>query len=60
MVRLPELTAEELAEASVELAEVEAELSAARIQVQAVLDRLHAEVVTRYKNDLGDPALRMS
>lgn len=60
MVRLPELTSEELAEASVELAEVEAELSAARIQVQAVLDRLHAEVVTRYKNDLGDPALHTS
>jgi hypothetical protein len=60
MVRLPELTSEELAEASVELAEVEAELSAARMQVQAVLDRLHAEVVTRYKNDLGDPALRTS
>lgn len=43
-----------------ELAEVEAELSTARMQVQVVLDRLQAEVVTRYKNDLGDPALRTS
>jgi hypothetical protein len=60
MVRLPELTSEELAEASMELAEVEAELSTARMQVQAVLDRLQAEVVTRYKHDLGDPALRTS
>jgi hypothetical protein len=60
MARLPELTSEELAEASVELAEVEAELSAARMKVQAVLDRLQAEVVTRYKHDLGDPALHTS
>lgn len=57
MVRLPELTTEDLAEASVELAEVEAELSMTRIKVQAVLDRLQAEVVSRYKHDLGDPAL---
>lgn len=60
MVRLPELTTEDISEASVELAEVEAELSNARIRVQEVLDRLQAEVISRYKNDLGDPALRSS
>jgi uncharacterized protein (DUF433 family) len=58
MVRLPELTTEDITEASVELAEVESELSNARIRVQEVLDRLQAEVISRYKNDLGDPALR--
>ncbi len=58
MVRLPELTSEDIADASVELGEVESELSNARMKVQDVLDRLQAEVVNRYKNDLGDPALR--
>lgn len=60
MIRLSELTVSDLAEASDELAEVEAEVSAARLQVQEVLDRLQAAVVSRYKNDLGDPALRTS
>lgn len=60
MIRLSELTESDLAEASDELAEVEAEVSAARLQVQEVLDRLQAAVVSRYKNDLGDPALRTS
>lgn len=58
MIRLSELTAEELVEASVELAEVESEISAVRGQVQGILDQLQAAVVGRYKNDLGDPALR--
>jgi hypothetical protein len=57
MIRLAELTEQDLAEASEELAEVEAEISAFRLQVQTVLDRLQAAVITRYKNDLGDPAL---
>lgn len=60
MIRLPELTESDLVEASGELAEMEAEISAARQEVQAVLDRLQAEVISRYKHDLGDPALRSS
>lgn len=60
MIRLAELSESDLAEASDELAEVEAEISAARLQVQEVLDRLQAAVISRYKNDLGDPALRTS
>lgn len=58
MIRLSELTDEELVEASAELREVEAEISAVRQEVQVVLDQLQAAVVGRYKNDLGDPALR--
>ncbi|HUO46366.1 MAG TPA: aerial mycelium formation protein [Acidimicrobiia bacterium] len=60
MIRLPELSIEDLAEAAVELAEVENELSATRGKVQEILDHLQAEVVARYKHDLGDPALRPS
>jgi hypothetical protein len=60
MIRLPELNEGDLVEASEELAEVEAEISVARQEVQAVLDLLQAEVINRYKNDLGDPALRSS
>jgi hypothetical protein len=60
MIRLAELNNVELVEASEELGEVEAEISAVRQDVQAVLDQLQAAVVSRYKNDLGDPALRSS
>jgi hypothetical protein len=58
MMRLAELTGEELAQAALELADVESELSTTRSKVQGILDRLQGEVVSRYKNDLGDPALR--
>jgi len=58
MVRLGEMTDEELVEARDELASLESEISAMRLEVQAVLDRLQAEVVNRYKTELGDPALR--
>ncbi len=60
MIRLAELTEEELAEAATQLAEVETELSTTRSKVQSVLDMLQAEVVARYKHGLGDPALRSS
>ncbi|MGQ0848971.1 MAG: RsiG family protein [Actinomycetota bacterium] len=58
MIRLPELSESDLAEASTELAELEAEISALRQEVLDVVDRLQAEVISRYKNDLGHPALR--
>ncbi|MGH8926729.1 MAG: aerial mycelium formation protein [Acidimicrobiia bacterium] len=60
MIRLSEMTVEELVEAATELTEMEEEISAVRQEVQAVLDRLQSEVIARYKNDLGDPALRSS
>jgi hypothetical protein len=60
MVRLPELTEQDLADAAGELASLESELSSTRIEVQRILDRLQAEVVSRYKTDLGDHALRSS
>jgi hypothetical protein len=60
MIRLPELSEQDLVEASSELAELEGEISAVRQEVQAALDRLQAEVIARYKSDLGDPALRSS
>ena len=58
MFRMSEMTEEELGEAATELTETEEEISAVRHEVQAVLNRLQSEVVARYKNDLGDPALR--
>jgi len=58
MIRMSEMTEEELAEAATELTELERETSAIRQEVLGVLDRLQSEVVARYKNDLGDPALR--
>lgn len=60
MSRLGEMTEEELSEAASELAELESEISTVRQGVQAILDRVHAEVINRYKTDLGDPALRPS
>jgi hypothetical protein len=60
MMRLPELSEDDLVEASTELTEMEGEISAARQEVQAVLDRLQSEVIARYKSDLGDAALRSS
>ena len=60
MLRLGEMSEEELAEAAAELADLESEISTVRQHTQAILDRLQAEVINRYKNDLGDPALRPS
>lgn len=60
MVRLGEMSEEELIEAREELASLESEISALRLEVQAILDRLQAEVVNRYKTELGDPALHSS
>jgi hypothetical protein len=60
MVRLGEMSEDELIEAREELASLESEISALRLEVQGILDRLQAEVVSRYKTDLGDPALRPS
>jgi hypothetical protein len=53
MIRLSELDQADLAEAAEELADVEGEISAARLEVQQILDRLQAAVISRYKNDLG-------
>ncbi len=60
MIRMSEMTEEELSEAATELTELEAEMSGLRQEVQGVLDQLHSAVIARYKNDLGDPALRTS
>ena len=60
MIRLGEMSEEELIEAREELASLESEISALRLEVQAILDRLQAEVVTRYKTELGDAPLRQS
>jgi hypothetical protein len=60
MIRMSEMTEEELSEAAIELTELEAEISGLRQEVQGVLDRLQTAVIARYKNDLGDPALRPS
>ena len=58
MIRMSEMTEEELSEAAIELTELEAEMSGLRQEVLGVLDQLHSAVIARYKNDLGDPALR--
>jgi hypothetical protein len=60
MIRMSEMTEEELSEAASELTELEGEVSGLRQQVQGVLDELQRVVIARYKNDLGDPALRTS
>jgi len=60
MIRMSEMSEEELSEAATELTELEAEISGLRQEVQVVLDRLQTAVIARYKNDLGDPALRPS
>ena len=60
MIRMSEMTEDELSEAGTELTELEAEVSGLRQEVQSVLDRLQTAVIARYKNDLGDPALRPS
>ena len=60
MIRLGEMSEDELIEARDELASLESEISALRLEVQAILDRLQAEVVTRYKTELGDAPLRQS
>lgn len=57
IIRMSELTEEELSEASIELTELETEMSGLRQDVLAVLDQLQSAVVARYKNDLGDPAV---
>lgn len=57
MIRMSEMTEEELSEAATELTELEAEISGLRQEVQGVLDRLQTAVIARYKNDLGDTAL---
>ncbi len=58
MIRMSEMTEEELSEAAIELTELETEMSELRQEVHGVLDQLQSAVVARYKNDLGDPALR--
>lgn len=60
MIRLGEMSEDELIEARDELASLESEISALRLEVQLILDRLQAEVVTRYKTELGDAPLRQS
>jgi hypothetical protein len=60
MIRLGEMSEEELIEAREELASLESEISAFRLEVQAILDRLQAEVVNRYKTELGDVPLPLS
>ena len=60
MIRMAEMTDEELSEAATALTELEAEVSGLRQEVQAVYDKLHIAVIARYKNDLGDPALNSS
>ena len=58
MIRMSEMTEEELSEAAIELTELETEMSELRQSVLGVLDQLQSAVVARYKNDLGDAALR--
>ena len=58
MIRMSEMTEEELSEAATALTELEAEMSSLRQEVQVVFDKLHSAVIARYKNDLGNPALR--
>lgn len=60
MIRLGEMSEDELIEAREELASLESEISAYRVEVQAILDRLQAEVVHRYKTELGDSPLRQT
>jgi hypothetical protein len=60
MARLGEMSEEELAQAAAELSDLEVEISTVRQSVQAILDRVHSEVINRYKQDLGDAALRPS
>lgn len=60
MIRMADMTEEELSEAATVLTELEAEMSGVRQEVQSVYDQLHDAVLARYKNDLGDPALRTS
>jgi hypothetical protein len=60
MIRMSDMTEEELSEANRELTEMEAEISSVRQELLTVLDQLQSAVVARYKNDLGDPALRSS
>ena len=57
MIRMAEMTEEELSEAGIALTQLESEMSILRQEVQAVYDSLHSAVITRYKNDLGDRAL---
>jgi hypothetical protein len=57
MIRMSEMTEEELTGAATELNEMEGEISAIRLEVQAILDELQSKVIARYKTDLGDPAL---
>jgi hypothetical protein len=56
MARLGEMSEAELSEAALELSDLESEISTVRQQVQTILDQVHAEVIARYKHDLGDPA----
>ncbi|MGH8924064.1 MAG: hypothetical protein ACRDWA_05420 [Acidimicrobiia bacterium] len=60
MARLGEMSEEELSAAASELSDLESEISTVRQGVQAIVDRVHAQVISRYKHDLGDPALRPS
>lgn len=58
LVGLSEFDDSELAAVQEELAEVEAEISTLRRQVQGVLDRVQAEIIARYKSGITGPALR--
>ena len=60
MIRLGEMSEEELIEAREELASLESEISSLRLEVQSILDRLQAEVVNRYKIELGGATLQPS
>jgi hypothetical protein len=60
MIRLGEMSEDELVEAREELASLESEISAYRLEVQGILDRLQAEVINRYKTELGDVPLPTS
>ena len=56
LARLPDLTAEEIAEALEELREFERQLSLQRKQLFLVIDQIQEEIVGRYRSEHGTPA----
>lgn len=55
LARLPDLTAEEIAEALEELREFESQLSLQRKQLFLVIDQIQEEIVGRYRTQHGMP-----
>jgi RsiG-like len=54
LTQLPELTVEELSEATERLHEVESQLSAQRRQLHSVIDALQHEIISRYRSQQGE------